>query len=135
MSTPTRTAGMKREDWTQTADKAKETASAVGEKMSEAGSSIGSMASQAASAVSAMACDVGKMASQAGCDVTKKSEEWLGSASHAISNTVREGSDYLGEAGFSGVTKDVAKLIRQNPITSVCIAIGLGWFLAHNRRT
>lgn len=134
MLTPTKTAGMKREDWSQTADKAKEAASAFGEKMSEAGSSIGSMASQAASAVSAMACDVGKMASQAGCDVTKKTEDLLGSASHAISSTVREGSDYLGEAGFSGVSKDLAKLVRQNPITSVCIALGLGWFLARNRR-
>ena len=134
MSTPIKTAGMKREDWSQTADKAKEAACSVGDKMSEAGSSIGAVASHAASAVGAMACDVGKMASQAGCDVSKKAEEMLGTASHAISSTVRESSEYLGEAGFSGVTKDLAKLVRQNPIPSVCIAIGLGWLLARNLR-
>ena len=123
MSTPTKTAGMKREDWSQTADKATEAASCVGDKMSEAGSSIGSMASQAASAVGSMACDVGK-----------KAEDMFGTASHAISSTVRESGEYLGEAGFSGVTKDLAKLVRQNPIPSVCIAIGLGWLLARNLR-
>ena len=119
MSVPNQNPSTKREDRSQTADKAKAAASAVGEKMGEAGSSVASMAGQAASAVGGVASDVGK-----------KAEELWETASDAISNTVRDGGEYLNEAGFSGATDDLAKLIRRNPISAVCIAFGMGWLLA-----
>jgi hypothetical protein len=102
--------------------------------------------------------DVSRMASQAVCDVGKKADDltasagagmkqvgerisrsvpqegMLGSASQAVARTVREGGEYLEEAKFSGLAKDLAHVVRQNPIPSVCLALGLGWLLARRLR-
>lgn len=119
MSVANQNSSTNREDRSQTPDKSKAAASAVGEKAGKAGSSVASMAGQAASAVGEVASDVGK-----------KAEELWGTASDAISSTVRDSGEYLNEAGCSGATTDLAKLIRQNPISAVCIAFGMGWVLA-----
>ncbi len=158
MSNSTTTLGVKKEDWAQAADKAKEAASSVGEQLSQAGTAIGAMVSQAGSAVGSMASQAGSMASQAASDVGRKADDLtasagvgirhlgdrldrsgpqegvLGSASHAVAQTVRDGGEYLEDAKLSGVTRDVAQLIRQNPIPAVCIAIGLGWLMARKLR-
>lgn len=158
MSNSTTTLGVKKEDWAQAADKAKEAASSVGEQLSQAGTAIGAMVSQAGSAVGSMASQAGSMASQAASDVGRKADDLtasagvgirhlgdrldrsgpqegvLGSASHAVAKTVRDGGEYLEDAKLSGVTRDVAQLIRQNPIPAVCIAIGLGWLMARKLR-
>ena len=39
------------------------------------------------------------------------------------------------EGKFSGMTEDVAQLIRKNPIPAVLIGIGLGWFAARALRS
>ena len=39
------------------------------------------------------------------------------------------------EAKLSGITEDIAKLIRRNPIPAVLIAIGLGWCAAGRLRS
>lgn len=124
MSVANQNSSIKREDRSQTPDKAKAAVSAVGEKTGEAGSSVASMAGQAACAVGGVASDVGK-----------KAEELWGTASDAISSTVRDSGQYLSEAGFRGTTEDLAKLIRQNPISAVCIAFGMGWVLARTLKT
>lgn len=158
MSNSTTTLGVKKEDWAQAADKAKEAASSVGEQLSQAGTAIGAMVSQAGSAVGSVASQAGSMASQAASDVGRKADDLtasagvgirhlgdrldrsgpqegvLGSASHAVAKTVRDGGEYLEDAKLSGVTRDVAQLIRQNPIPAVCIAIGLGWLMARKLR-
>ncbi len=158
MSNSTTTLGVKKEDWAQAADKAKEAASSVGEQLSQAGTAIGAMVSHAGSAVGSMASQAGSMASQAASDVGRKADDLtasagvgirhlgdrldrsgpqegvLGSASHAVAKTVRDGGEYLEDAKLSGVTRDVAQLIRQNPIPAVCIAIGLGWLMARKLR-
>lgn len=158
MSNSTTTLGGKKEDWAQAADKGKEAASSVGEQLSQAGTAIGAMVSQAGSAVGSMASQAGSMASQAASDVGRKADDLtasagvsirhlgdrldrsgpqegvLGSASHAVAKTVRDGGEYLEDAKLSGVTRDVAQLIRQNPIPAVCIAIGLGWLMARKLR-
>jgi hypothetical protein len=123
------------EEWAQAADKAKEAAVSVGEMASHAVSAVGAMANQAA-------CDVGKKAddltASAGISIQELSDRlgWnapqpgiLGSASQAITRTVKGGGEYLEDAKLSGLTNDVAELIRRNPIPSVLIAIGLGWFV------
>ena len=142
-----------RQEWAPTidkakevADKAKETAASVGELASNAASAVGAMASQAA-------CDAGAMASQAACDVGKKADnltasagvgiqQWgdrlsknvphdgvLGSASQAFAKTIKDGGEYLEDAKLSGMTEDLAQLVRRNPIPAVLIALGLGWFV------
>ena len=136
----------------EVADKAKQTAASVGELASDAASAVGAMASQAA-------CDAGSMASQAACDVGKKADnltasagvgiqQWgdrlsknaphegvLGSASQAFAKTIKDGGEYLEDAKLSGITEDIAQLVRRNPIPAVLIALGLGWFAAHKLRS
>ena len=135
-------------------EKVSQAGSAIGAMVSQAGSAVGSMASQAGS----VASQAGSMASQAASDVGRKADDLtasagvgirhlgdrldrsgpqegvLGSASHAVAKTVRDGGEYLEDAKLSGVTRDVARLIRQNPIPAVCIAIGLGWLVARKLR-
>ena len=143
-----------KQEWAPTVDKAKEAA----DKTKAAAASVGELASDAACAVGAMAsqaaCDAGAMASQAACDVGKKADnltasagvgiqQWgdrlsknaphdgvVGSASQAFAKTIREGGEYIEDAKLSGITEDLAVLIRRNPIPAVLIALGLGWMVA-----
>ncbi|MEK6261651.1 MAG: hypothetical protein AABP62_23880 [Planctomycetota bacterium] len=141
-----------KQEWAPTVDKAKEAAASVGEMAGNAVAAVGAMASQAA-------CDAGAMASQAACDVGKKADDltasagvgiqqWgdrlsknvphegvLGSASQAFAKTIQDGGEYLEDAKLSGMTEDVARLIRRNPIPAVLIAIGLGCLLARSLRS
>lgn len=159
MSNTTTMPSGNRQEWTPTVDKAKE----VADKARDTAASVGELASDAASAVGAMAskaaCDAGSMASQAACDVGKKADsltanagagiqQWgdrlsknaphegvLGSASQAFAKTVKDGGEYLEDAKLSGITEDIAQLVRRNPIPAVLIALGLGWFAAHKLRS
>ena len=159
MSNTTTMPSGNRQEWTPTVDKAKE----VVDKAKDTAASVGELASDAASAVGAMAskaaCDAGSMASQAACDVGKKADsltanagagiqQWgdrlsknaphegvLGSASQAFAKTVKDGGEYLEDAKLSGITEDIAQLVRRNPIPAVLIALGLGWFAAHKLRS
>jgi len=159
MSHSTIMPGSNKQEWAPTVDKARE----IAEKAKETAASVGELASDAATAVGAMAskaaCDAGSMASQAACDVGKKADnlaasagaglhQWgeslrrnaphesvLGSASQAVAQSVKDGGDYLEHAKLSGITEDIAQVVRRNPIPAVLIAIGLGWFVAHKLRT
>ncbi len=154
MSNTTTMPSGNKQDWAPTVDKAKEAT----DKAKAAAASVGELASDAASAVGAMAskaaCDAGSMASQAACDVGKKADnltasagvgiqQWgdrlsknaphdgvLGSASQAIAKTIKDGGEYLEDAKLSGMTEDIAQLVRRNPIPAVLIALGLGWLMA-----
>jgi hypothetical protein len=123
----------------------------VGELAGDVATAVGAMASKAA-------CDASSMASQAACDVGKKADnltasagagiqQWgdmlsknaphesvLGSASQAVAKSVKDGGDYLEHAKLSGITEDIAHLVRRNPIPAVMIALGLGWLAAHKLR-
>lgn len=127
-------------DWNRVVDEAKDAAASVGDMASQAASTVGSMASQAA-------CDVTKRANdltaQAGVGMQGLGEQirknapqsgMLGDASQAVARTVTEGGEYLEEAQLTGITKDLAQLVRNNPIPAVFIALGLGWFVASKLR-
>ncbi len=135
MSNSTLTPCVNNDEWTQAAGKAKEAAASVGEMASHAGSAVGAMAHQAA-------CEVGKKADEltasAGVSIQGLGDRLsnsaphagiLGSASQAVAKTVKDGGDYLEHAKLSGMTEDVAQLVRRNPIPAILIAIGLGWFV------
>ena len=159
MPNSTTALGVSRKDeWDQTADRAREAVSLVGGKISEVGSTIGAMVSHAGSAVGSMAGQAGSMATQAAVDVGRTADDiaasagvgirhlgdrldrngpqqgMLGSASHAVAKTVRDGGEYLEDAKFSGAAKDVVALVQRNPIPAVCIAIGLGFLVARQLR-
>lgn len=135
MSNSTMTPGLDKQEWAQASGKAKEAATAVGEMASHAASAVGAMARNAV-------CDVGKEAdhltANAGVCIEGLGDKlsrnvphagMLGNASQAVAGAVRESGEYLQDAKLTGITADVAHVIRRNPIPAVLIALGLGWFV------
>ena len=149
-------------EWNRAADKAKDTVGCASDMASHAANAVGAMASQAANDVGTIAgqaaSDVGKMAGQAASDVGRKADEltancgagiqsfgetmrkntpqsgYLGTASQAVANTVKDTGHYIEEHKLSGMTADVAQLVKRNPLSAVCIAVGLGWFIGRQLR-
>lgn len=132
---------VKNDEWKQAEDKARDAAADVGAMAGHAASAVGTMASQAA-------CDLGKQADNAtasagvgiqgfGDQIGKHTPHagTVGNASQAFARSVKGAGEYLEEAKLSGMTEDVAQLIRRNPIPSALIAIGLGWFVANKLRS
>ena len=135
MSNSTLTPGVNNNEWNQAAGNAKDAAASVGEMAGHAASAVGAMASQAA-------CDVGKkaddMAASAGIGIQGLGDRLsqniphsgvLGSTSQAVAQSVKDGGKYIEEAKLSGMTEDLAQLVRRNPIPAILIAVGLGWFV------
>ncbi len=136
MSNSTMMPSTNKQEWAPTIDKAKEAAASVGELASNAASTVGAMASQAAS-------DVGKKADNLTASAGVGIQQWgdrlsknaphegvLGTASQAFAKTIKDSGEYLEDAKLSGITEDIALLVRRNPIPAVLIAIGLGWLVA-----
>lgn len=141
MSNSTQSSGVKTNEWTQAEGKARDAAADVGEMAGHAASAVGAMASQAA-------CEVGKKAdnltASAGVGIQGLSDRlgqntpqtgMLGNASQAVAKGLHGGGEYLADAKLSGMTEDIAQLIRRNPIPAVLLAIGLGWFVAGKLRS
>lgn len=139
MSTSTVVPGLRNEEWAQATDKAKDAVASLGQMASHAASAAGGLASRAA-------CDAGSSADQlvaeAGAEIQHLGDRlgrslphagMLGSASQSLAEAVQHGGEYLEDQKLSGIAKDVTSLIRRNPIPSVLISIGIGWFFA--RRT
>ena len=146
MSSSTTRPGIENNDWAQATEKAKEAAASVSEMASLAASAVGVMSSHVASDASVIASqavrDVGKKADQLAAnagvgiqglgDMLSKNSPQAGvlkGASDAVAGVVKEGGEYLQEAKLTGLTEDVSHVIRRNPIPSVVIALGVGWFI------
>ena len=125
---------MNNQQWAHVGESGKEAAASVGDMAHHAASAIGAMASQAASEFGTKADELaasagvgiqglgdrlGKIAPQTGV---------LGSASQAVAQSVKEGGKYIEDAKLSGITENIAQMIRRHPIPAVLIGIGLGWF-------
>lgn len=141
MSTSKVAPNANKSDWSQTTEDAKKVAASVGEMASHAATAVGHIASQTASDVGRSADSV---AASAGVGIQGLGERIsqntphsgiIGNASQSVADSVRRGGQYIEHAKLSGMTDDVANLIRQNPISSVLIGIGLGWFVARNMRS
>ena len=130
----------RKDEWTQATEKGKEAVESMGSMASHAGAAVGTMASD-------VACDVGRKAdnlvANAGSGMKEMGDRisrngpqggMLGNASHTVGQSVHDGGQYLEHARLSGVSKDIAQLVRQNPLPAVCIALGLGWLLARKMR-
>jgi hypothetical protein len=135
MSNSTRTRGVNsNQEWAQVADSGKDAAASVGDMAHHAVSALGATASQAA-------CDVGtkadELTARAGAGIQELGDRLgkiapqtgaLGTASQAVAQTVKDGGKYIERAKLSGITENMAQLIRRHPIPAVLIGIGLGWF-------
>ena len=130
----------RKDEWAQASEKGREAVESVGSMAAHAGSAVGTLASDAAIDVGRRADD---LAASAGAGIRDMGDRirrngpqdgLLGTASHAVGNSVRDGGQYLENAKLSGVSQDIAELVRQNPIPAVCIALGVGWLLASKLR-
>lgn len=54
----------------------------------------------------------------------------VGAASSKIADSLEYSGMYLKDQGLSGMTEDVTKLVRSNPITSLLLGVGVGFLLA-----
>ena len=125
MANSTLTPGVNKE-WNQAAASASDMAS-------HAASAVGAMASQTASDVGRQADDLTASAGvgiqQLGNRLSQNAPHagMLGSVSQAAAKTVKDGGEYIEHAKLSGMTEDLAQLVRRNPIPAILIALGLGW--------
>ena len=121
-----------KDEWNQVADKAKEAAAAVGDKAAHAASTASTMAGQAASDAGKKADELTARAGagmQTFADRLAKQapqEGVFGNVSQSAAHALQEGGQYLESAKLSGMGEDFAKLVRQNPLPAILIAIGLG---------
>jgi hypothetical protein len=135
MSSSTTKPGVNQQEWAQAGDKAIDAAVCAGEMASHAASAVGEMASHAVR-------DVGKrvddLTARAGVGIQELGNRLskdtphagiIGSASQAVAEAVKDSGEYLEGAKLTGITADIAHVIRRNPIPAVLIAIGFGWFV------
>jgi len=129
------------DEWTQAADKAKEAAANMNDMATHAASAAGQVASQAA-------CDMGQrvdeMTATCGSNIRDLGERmhreapqggFLGGASQAFAQSIQNSGDYIEHARLSGMTDDLAQLIRRNPLSAIAIAMGIGWFVGRKLGT
>lgn len=129
------------DEWSQAAGQAREAVGSAGEMASHAASAVGHLASHAMDGVGQKADDLTASAGIGMQDLADKINRnapqagMLGNASQSFARTVKDSGQYLQGAKFSGITNDVAQLIRRNPITTILIAVGLGWFVGRKLRS
>jgi hypothetical protein len=140
MSNSTRMPNVNNDEWTQAEAKAHDAAVNVGEMASHAASAVGELACQAAGDVAKKADD---MTARAGVGIQGLSDRlgqnvphagMLGTASQAVVRSIHGGGEYLEGAKLTGMTEDIAHVVRRNPIPAVLIALGLGWFVGRSLR-
>jgi hypothetical protein len=120
--------------------KAKDAGAEAVDKAKEAAASVGEMAAQAACAVGGKVDD---LTASAGTEIKEFGDRLgakaphdgvLGHASQAVAETIHAGGKYIEDAKLSGMTNDVAKMVRRNPIPSLLIGIGVGFMIGRAMR-
>jgi hypothetical protein len=134
-----------REGFGQAADKAKEAAGHAGQAVqnaaSAAASATGHAVQNAASTVGHKAEDatsaVGHgMQSLAGTVRQKGPESgMLGSATHAVADTLDQTGQYIEDKNLSGMMDDLTGLIKRNPIPAVLVGLGVGFLIGRTLRS
>ena len=121
------------DELTQAADKAKEAVTSVGSMATHAACAVGAMASNVADD---LAVKAGSGNQGLGDKLSQNTPHAgvLGNASQAVARAVKDGGEYIETAKLSGITEDIAQVIRRNPISAVLIAIGLGWYVGRKVR-
>jgi hypothetical protein len=123
-------------EWTQAADKAKEAAASMAAMASHAASAVGGSAGQVASDIGKKADDltanVGVRIQGLGDQLSSHTphDGMLGTVSQAVAKTVKDGGQYIEQNKLSGMSCQAKNMISNNPITSVLLAVGMGWLIA-----
>ncbi len=121
--------------WGLAADHAKAAATSAGDMAGHLGAAVGVLAGQAVGEFQREADELvtctGATAQVLGDRMAESCprDGVLGLPSQAVAQTLKSGGQYLEEAKASGITADVARAIRHNPVTAMLIALGLGWCL------
>jgi len=134
----------------QGTERAKDTASSLGEKAKDTASSAIDKTREAVSNVADKARDAAKDAGKRAGDLASDAanrlgegmeslgktvrekgprEGMMGTATHRVADTLEQAGHYIGQEGFSGMTKDLSDVIKKNPLPAVLIGIGLGFWL------
>jgi ElaB/YqjD/DUF883 family membrane-anchored ribosome-binding protein len=134
-----------RESFGQAADKARDAASQAGQAVSSAASAATQAVGQAATSA---AHTVGHKAEQATTAVGSGMQHladtvrhqgpesgMLGSASHAVADTLDQTGKYIEDRNLSGMMDDVTGLIKRNPIPAVMVGLGVGFLLGRLLRS
>ncbi len=61
-------------------------------------------------------------------------QEGFGPLAEGVADALDRTGQFLQEEGVSGLTREFDHLIRRNPLSSVLVAVGFGFFLAHLSR-
>ena len=136
------TLGADKQDWSQAAaSKVKDAAASVGESAGCAASAVGAMVGRAATCIGndadVLTADAGACIEGMGERLSKNMPHagMVGTASQAVAGVVKESGEYLKTAKLGGMTEDIAHLIRRNPIPTVLLAIGVGWYVSSKMRS
>ncbi len=97
----------------------------AGQAASDVGTKADELTASAGAGIHGLGDRLSKIAPQTGP---------LGSASQAVAQTVKDGGKYIEGAKLSGISEDIAQLIRRYPIPAVLIGVGLGWFVCRKLR-
>jgi len=100
-------------------DQASQFAHTVGDKAEAATASVGSGMKNVAGTIRENAPNKGM----------------LGDASKSVAGALESGGRFLEEQGLSGIGDSMTSLIKQHPVPSVLIALGLGYLIACSTRS
>ena len=123
------------------AERGRDALHSAGSAASHAAQGVGQMASDAANDVGRRADD---LTSRAGAGIEEFGDSinengpqkgMMGDANRAIGNSVHAGGEYLKNEKLSGMAEDLAELVKSNPLMTIAVALGVGWFLAGRFRS
>jgi len=109
----------------QVADKARDLGKTVADKASDA---AGAMGHKAEDAVHSMGGGLKSVA-----DKVRESAPhggMLGSTASTVAEGIEKTGEYLQTEGLSGMSKDLAALVRAHPIQALLLGMGLGYLVA-----
>ncbi len=61
-------------------------------------------------------------------------QDTLGRMAEGVADVLERAGQLLEKEGISGLTEELNQLVRHNPWSAVCVAIGFGFLLAQTRR-
>ena len=111
--------------YSQVADSARDAASHVAQEGKHAAAYLGSMAEDATTSVAG-----GLKSAAQSLRQHSPNEGMLGQASSAVARTLEGTGNYLEQDGLSGMGADLTRMIKNNPLPSIFVGIGIGYLIA-----
>lgn len=105
----------------QALDAAKDVADKAGDYARKAGDKLDGVTSSVGSGIKNMAGTVRNAVPEGGV---------MGTAGHAVADTLEKGGDYLESQGLSGIADDLGNLIKRNPVPATLVGIAIGYLIA-----